>query len=117
MRDTERGAVTVEAAIALGALTLVVLAALGAVATVSAAVRCGDAARELVRLASRGEAAQGRAAATALAPGGARLVLTIEGEEIRAVVSAPASPLFPLTISGEATAFLEPGADALPDPT
>ncbi|MCE0768350.1 pilus assembly protein [Pseudonocardia kujensis] len=110
MRPAERGAVTVEAAIALSALTLVVLAALGAVATVAAAVRCTDAARELVRLAARGEADRGRAAAAALAPGGAVIELSTTAEEVRAVVSAaPVGPL-PIRVSGRAVGAREPGA-------
>ncbi|GAA1870466.1 hypothetical protein GCM10009836_58900 [Pseudonocardia ailaonensis] len=109
MREAERGAITVEAAIALSVLTLVVLAALGALASVAAAVRCGDAAREMVRLASRGEPERGRAAAVALAPTGATLALSVEGDEVRGLVTAAPVPLFPLTISGVATALLEPG--------
>lgn len=110
MREVERGAVTVEAAIALGALTLVVLAALGAVATVAAAVRCTDAARELVRLAARGEADRGRTAAEGLAPRGATIELTITAAEVRAVVTAaPVDPL-PIRVSGTAVGALEPGA-------
>ncbi|MFR9804888.1 TadE family type IV pilus minor pilin [Pseudonocardia sp. RS010] len=114
MCRAERGAVTVEAAIALGALTLVVLAALGAVATVAAAVRCTDAARELVRLAARGEADRGRAVAAALAPSGAAIELTVAGAEVRAVVrAAPVGPL-PLRVSGHAVGAVEPGAIAGP---
>lgn len=112
MRRAERGAVTVEAAIALGALTLVVLAALGAVATVAAAVRCTDAARELVRLAARGEADRGRTAAEALAPRGATIELTVGGAEVRAVVTAaPVGPV-PVRVGGTAVGALEPGAVA-----
>lgn len=110
MRTAERGAVTVEAAIALGALTLVLLAALGSLTAVGAAVRCQDAARELARLTARGDDARARAAATAVAPTGAALLVTSDGDEIRATVTAAPAGLLPIRISGSAVAIREPGA-------
>ncbi|WP_308116935.1 TadE family type IV pilus minor pilin [Pseudonocardia sp. WMMC193] len=108
MRPAERGAVTVEAAIALAALTLVLLAALGSLSAVAAAVRCQDAARELARLTARGD---GRAhqAAAAIAPTGATLEVSTIGDEIRARVTAAPVDVLPVRISGSALAIREPG--------
>ena len=49
----DRGAVTVEAALALCSLTVVVALAVAAITAAATSVRCTDAARELVRLAGR----------------------------------------------------------------
>jgi Flp pilus assembly protein TadG len=114
MDRSERGAVTVEAAIALSVLTLVVVAALGAIATVAAAVRCTDAARELARLAARGEPDRGREVAATVAPGGATLELVTTGGQVRAHVRARPIGLLPLQVSGEAVGALEPGAEVSP---
>lgn len=84
-------------------------AAVGAVAATAASVRCIDAARELARLAARGEPDRGREVAAAIAPEGATLVLTVDGDELVAEVSAhPVGPL-PLRVGGRAVAVLEPG--------
>lgn len=108
----DAGAVTVEAALALGTLVLVAAAAVAAVAAVAAAVRCTDAARELVRQAARGDADRGRVAAAILAPAGARTDLRFDGDTVVATVTArPAGPL-PIRISGSATAVVEPGLSA-----
>lgn len=118
--DDDQGAVTVEAAIALGSLVLVTVAAVGAVATVASSVRCMDAARELARLAARGEPDRGRDVAGRLAPGGAAVVLTTAGDEVVAEVSAAAVPPLPLRIGARAVAVIEPGAvtagDVAPEP-
>ncbi|WP_308259143.1 TadE family type IV pilus minor pilin [Pseudonocardia sp. H11422] len=100
---------TVEAAIALAALAVVTVLAIGSVATVMSSVRCVDAARELARLAARGEADRGRSIATRLAPSTAAIDLTITGDEVTAVVTAsPIGPL-PVHVTGRAIAVLEPG--------
>ncbi len=112
---SDRGAVTVEAALALGSLAVVTALATGAVATAGASVRCTDAARELARLAARGEPDRGRAVAARLAPSGAQIALTIRGDEATAEVTAVAVPALPVRIAGRAVAVLEPGA--LPVPT
>ncbi len=114
----DRGAVTVEAALALGCLAATTALAIAAIASVGASVRCTDAARELARAAARGEPDHGRAVAARLAPPGARIVLTIRGDEATADVTvAPVSAL-PVRVSGRAVAVLEPGvsADAVPAP-
>ena len=105
----DRGSVTVEAALALCGLTLVVAMAIGAIAAVAASLRCTDAARELARLAARGEADRGRAVAARLAPTGARIVLQIRGDEAVAEVTAPPVRLLPVHVRGKAVAVLEPG--------
>ena len=105
---------TVEAAVAVGTLVLVAAAAIGAVATVMASVRCVDAARELARLAARGDTERGRAAASGIAPGGARMEVRTDGDTVTVVVAATPVGLLPLEVSGTAAAVLEPGA--LPDP-
>jgi hypothetical protein len=103
----DRGAVTVEAALALCSLALVTALSVGSVAAVAASVRCTDAARELVRLAARGEPERGRAVAARLAPAGARLELVIRGDE--AVAEVTAAPLrMPVHVVGRAVAVLEP---------
>ena len=113
-RDQDRGAVTIEAALALAGLTLVTTLAVGAVAAVGASVRCTDAARELARLAARGEPDRGRAVAARLAPSGSRIDLSIRGDEATAEVTAPPVPALPLHITGRAVAVLEPGAATAP---
>jgi hypothetical protein len=107
--DADRGAVTVEAALALCSLMIVLALAVGAVAAVAGSVRCVDAARELARLAARGEAGRGRVIAAELAPSGARLELSRDGNMLIAEVSARPMQPFPLRISGRAVAAAEPG--------
>ncbi len=109
----DRGAVTVEAALALGCLAATTALAIAAITSVGASVRCTDAARELARAAARGEPDHGRAVAARLAPPGARIVLTIRGDEATADVTvAPVSAL-PVRVSGRAVAVLEPGVSAV----
>lgn len=83
--------------------------AIGAVAAVAASVRCIDAARELARLAARGEPDRGRQVAGRLAPAGARIELVVRGDEVVAEVTAPPVPQLPLRVGGRAVAVLEPG--------
>lgn len=107
--EPDRGAVTVEAALALCSLAVFLAVAIGAIAAVSASVRCIDAARELVRLAARGEPGRGREIAERLAPPGARIELVQRGDEVTAEVTAPAVPPLPLRVGGRAVAVVEPG--------
>jgi hypothetical protein len=100
----------VEAALALCGLAVFLAVAVGAVAATVASVRCVDAARELARLAARGEPERGREVAAVLAPDGAVLHLVVRGDEILAEVTVePVGPL-PLRVGGRAVAVLEPGA-------
>lgn len=109
VRDGDRGAVTVEAALALGTLTAFLALALGALGAVTASVRCTDAARELARLAARGEPDRGRAVAARLAPDGARLSVELEGETVVAEVAAPIAGPLPMTVGARSVAEREPG--------
>jgi hypothetical protein len=103
------GAVTVEAALALGTLVAVTAAAVGAVAAVAAGVRCADAARELARQTARGDTERGRAVAAQLAPAGAEPELRLDGDLVVVTVRVRPVGLLPVTISGTATAAVEPG--------
>lgn len=106
------GMVTVEAAIALCAFVVVLGLALAAVVAVTDQLRCTDAAREAARLAARGEPDRGRAAAERIAPSGARVAITVDGDTIAVEVHAePAGGLLPgIHVSGRAYAVAEPGA-------
>jgi Flp pilus assembly protein TadG len=103
----DAGAVTVEAALALCALTVFLALAMGALLAVAQAMRCADAARELARLAARGEPDRGRAVAARLAPSGARLELVQDGDTVTALVSARLVGPLPLAVDGRAVAALE----------
>jgi len=110
---TDRGAVTVEAAIALCAVLVVVATAVAGLASVIGYLRCTDAAREAVRLVSRGDRERAEQAVGRLAPRGARLVVRVDGDEVRVEVTAP-SPgdfLTGLRLRAEAYSVLEPGTD------
>ena len=111
----DRGAVTVEAALALCTLTVVVALAVAAITAAATSVRCTDAARELVRLAARGEADRGRAVAARLAPAGARIELEVRGDEAIGEVAVTPLRLLPVRLAGRAVAVLEPGALLEPD--
>lgn len=105
----DSGAVTVEAALALGTLAVFLVLAMGALTAVAQSVRCTDAARELARLAARGESDRGRVVAAQLAPAGATLTLQRDGDTVVAVVSTPPWPPLFITVSGHAVAAWEPG--------
>jgi hypothetical protein len=106
----DRGTATVEAAIAIVGLVLVLT--LGAV-TISAVVdqlRCTDAAREAARLTARGEPERAASAVRAMAPEDARLTVHTDGDTIRVEVTAtPTANLLPgLRLTARAYAVLEP---------
>jgi hypothetical protein len=106
----DAGAVTVEAALALCALTMFLALALGALTAVAQTMRCTDAARELARLAARGEPDRGRAVAARLAPSGAALELTQDGDTVTATVSVRPVGSLTMAVSGRAVAALETAA-------
>jgi hypothetical protein len=108
-RRSDRGAVTIEAALALCSLTVVAALAVGGIGAATASVRCTDAARELVRLTARGEPDRGRTAAERLAPAGARIELEVRGDEAIGEVTAVPLRLLPVHVTGRAVAVLEPG--------
>jgi Flp pilus assembly protein TadG len=110
-RDGERGSATVEAAIAVCAVIVVLAIALAGSAAVLAQVRCTDAAREAARLVARGEPEQAERAARRVAPAGASVVIRVQGDEVVVEVAAePGRGVLPgLSVRAEAMAVLEPG--------
>jgi hypothetical protein len=107
----DAGAVTVEAAIAIASITVVVVLCLGSFLAVSAHVRCVDAAREAARLVARGDRAEAVPAAQRVAPRGARItVREVDGfATARVEVAVPLLPA--LDISAEAVAAVEDSVD------
>jgi Flp pilus assembly protein TadG len=113
VRD-DRGAVTVEAAIALAAIVVVVTLCVGAVAAVAAQVRCIDAAREAARLVARGDTDQAQSTARRVAPAGARMEIREDGGHVVARVTVDV-PLLPgLEVTAEAVAAMEETATTTP---
>jgi hypothetical protein len=99
---------TVEAALAIAALVVVVGLAVGGLAAMSAQLRCVDAAREGARLAARGDERAAADAAQKIGPGGAVLQLRQDGDYVIARVSTRSAVLPALAISAESVAALEP---------
>jgi len=84
----DRGMVTAELAAALPALILVVVAAVWMVALATAQMRVSDAAREAARAAARGEHHNTtEQLAEAVAPDGAEVTISSEGDLLEVVVS------------------------------
>ncbi|OXM72154.1 MULTISPECIES: TadE family type IV pilus minor pilin [Amycolatopsis] len=112
----DRGAVTVEAAIALCALAVVVGLVLAGFTALANQLRCTDAAREAARLLARGEPQLAAQAVEQIAPPGASLSVKTEGDSITVEVrAAPAGGPFPgLHLTANAFAVLEPGAADAP---
>lgn len=110
----DQGFATAEFAVALPALMLLVVFALGAVGTVVDKVRCLDAARDAALVQARG--GDGEAAGLARAPAGATVLVTRSGTTITAVVSMRAAPLGiqlgAMTVTSTAVAVAEPGPDS-----
>ncbi|RIV36175.1 TadE family type IV pilus minor pilin [Micromonospora radicis] len=111
----DRGSFTAEMAAGLPALLLLLLAGLTAVNAVSTKAACLDTAREAALAASRGE--EGAAAGERQAPTGARVVVVLEGGQVRATVRAPVrilgADLPAITVVAVAVAAAEPG---VPEP-
>lgn len=114
-RRSEHGYITAETAVALPALVVVLCAMVWGVATVTAQVKCVDAARAGARALARGELpGEGRAEAVKAAPSGADVVLSRTGAYVRVDVSAtinppgPVASLFPgFRVHAEAVAAAE----------
>ncbi|MCE7009297.1 pilus assembly protein [Kibdelosporangium philippinense] len=108
----DRGAVTVEGAIALAVVTTVFALFLAGFFAVTAHLRCVDAAREAARLVARGEPDRAREAAAKIAPSGADVRVATDGDQINVEVSLePVGDLLPdLAITGTAFAVAEPEA-------
>jgi len=120
----DRGSVTVEAAIALGAIVLVLGVVLAAVSGVVVRIRCVDAAGEAARLAARGDPGGARAAALRLLPAGTEVVVEPVGDDVRIRVRAPplGGALPGVRVGADAVAAREPepagplpGTDVAPD--
>jgi Flp pilus assembly protein TadG len=116
MLSRDDGMVTAETAVVLPVLLLVLAGAVAAVIVVGAHLRVVDAAREGARAAARGEdVAAVRAIAGRAAPHGAVTDVSTGGDEVRVTVTARVAPLGPvplrITVSAEAVALREPGAD------
>lgn len=106
---SDRGAVTVEAAIAVVVLVLVLGLVLAGGAAAVDQIRCVDAAREAARLAARGDPGRARSAAAGIAPAGADIRIGYAGDAVDVRV-AVAGPLPGIHLSADARAVLEPGA-------
>ena len=109
-RVDDRGAVTVEAALALCSLVTVLALVLAAVSAVATQLRCVDAAREAARLTARGERDRAEQLARRIAPRGATVAVTVHGDEVLAQVSAnPVAGLLPgIHVGAETAAVMEP---------
>jgi hypothetical protein len=114
LRPGERGSVTVEIAVALPALVVVMAVALWGVSAAAAQVACVDAARAGARAAARGEpVAAVRAAVLRAAPHGSSVDLVQDSLTTRVAVHAmlrsPIRTLFPaLVLRADAVAATEP---------
>jgi hypothetical protein len=108
----DRGAVTVEAAVALVAFVVFLNMALIGLAAGVEQVRCVDAAREAARLAARGEPALAEEAAARIAPAGAEITIDTQGEHVQVTVEVnPVNGLLPIIdLRAEAFAVREPAA-------
>lgn len=107
----DRGSVTVELAVGLPVVVLILLATLAGVSAVTTKLECVDAARQAARAAARGE--PGEAAGKRAAPAGATVVISVEGDLVRATVRSRSRPLGGLVpslhMSATAVAQREPG--------
>jgi hypothetical protein len=80
---------------------------LAGVAAITSHLRCVDAAREAARLLARGDPDKARQAVDHIAPSGASVRTSVNGDHIEVEVSA-GSLLPGLTVSGQAFAVAEP---------
>ncbi|MEV5763021.1 TadE family type IV pilus minor pilin [Micromonospora sp. NPDC052213] len=110
----DRGSFTAELAAGLPALLLLLLTGLTAVNAVGTRAGCLHAAREAALAASRGE--DGVAAAGRVAPAGAEVTVTVDGQRVTATVRghvrALGTRLPRITVTATAVAAVEPGVPA-----
>lgn len=111
---SDRGAVTVEFALTLPALLLVLALAVGAITAADARLACADAARVGARSLARGESeARAGELAREAAPAGAEIGLGRDGETARVTVTARVRfgrfHVHTVRVSGTAAVLLEPG--------
>ncbi|HMT50878.1 TadE family type IV pilus minor pilin [Dietzia sp. UBA5065] len=104
----DEGSVTVEAALGIASLVVVITIAASGAAAALTQIRVVDAAREAARVAAVSGAREGVAAGRAAAPG---TEVSVDGAEqyVTARVSAPARGLPGVVLSGRAVARVEPG--------
>jgi Flp pilus assembly protein TadG len=109
---SDRGMVTVEAAVSLCAFVTVLAMVLAGMSMVLAQIRCTDAAREAARLVARGEADRAADAVGQIAPH-AVLSVSTHGDGIHVTVQDPdAAGLLPgVHVAADAFAVQEPDAD------
>jgi hypothetical protein len=123
-RGTDDGTATAEMAVVLPALAVVLAFALWSVAAVTASLRCVDAAHVAARALARGEPSElSVAAARAVAPAGAQVVVSRSGDlvvvEVRATARLPGpwSDAIPgVSLMGRAVASVEDATRAQADP-
>lgn len=104
----DRGSVTVEAALGIASLVVVLAVAASGAAAALTQIRVVDAAREAARVAAMSGAQEGVAAGRAAAPG-AEVSVDSEGRNVTAQVSIPARGLPGVVLTGRAVASAEPG--------
>lgn len=118
VRGRDRGMATVELAVALPAVVLVVVAGMTAVSVLTAQLRCVDAAREAARAAARGEsAAVVRSLAARAGPPGAVLTVAGDASEVTVTVTAEsgvARGLPSFRVAAVAVALREPERTGVP---
>ncbi|MFF0445822.1 TadE family type IV pilus minor pilin [Streptomyces sp. NPDC004609] len=113
MRSSEtgdRGSVTAEAAVAVPALVVFVMALVWALTAASAQIRCVDAARAGARAVARSEPRETAVAlARSTAPEGARIAVRREGDlwHVRVEAPTPGPGALGLTLAAEAAAHAE----------
>jgi hypothetical protein len=95
--------------VGIAALVAVLVLCLAGITAVSMQVRCVDAAREVARLAARGDDRSAVAAARGIAPGGAAVRVRRDGEIVVATVTARSDLLPALVISATGISAMEPG--------
>jgi hypothetical protein len=100
--------VTVEAALGIASLVVVLAVAASGAAAALTQIRVVDAAREAARVAAMSGADEGTAAGRAAAPG-AEVTVDGDGGTVTAHVSAPARGLPGVVLTARAVARAEPG--------
>ncbi|UJW34643.1 pilus assembly protein [Saccharothrix sp. AJ9571] len=99
---------SVEAAIALSALTAFFLLLIGGLVAMVDQLRCADAAREAARLVARGQPESAERAVREIGPVGAEYAVRPEGDAFTVEVVAGAKLLPGLRLNGHAYAMYEP---------
>ena len=108
----ERGSVTVETAVALSAIMVVLAMCLAGLACRATALRVTDAAGEAARLAARGDQVAARQVVQLLAPAGS--VLSLSGTDLvtAKVTAPPLGGVLPgIRVGATAVAAREPGGE------